>query len=152
ANTPLGDDLLQQAIASIIATHETDLDQSLAESNFGIKDALAGGCGGRQGFLTEHRLAGCNRRQNEFFMGRTDGGDNNSIHILGCDDFLSGGLGTAAKVLRNLLSSPRIDVSHCDHTCPGQCLSNTPDMILPNVSGSNNSDIDRHFWNANFRV
>src|ERR1700736_761240 len=75
ANTPLGDDLLQQAIASIIATHETDLNQALAESDFGIKDALAGGCGGSQWLFTEHRLAGCNGRQNEFFMGGTDGGD-----------------------------------------------------------------------------
>src|ERR1700736_6829462 len=71
ANTPLGDDLLHQAIASIIATHETDLDQALAESNFGIKDALAGGCGGRQGFFTEHWLAGWDRRPNESFLGRT---------------------------------------------------------------------------------
>src|SRR5258705_11576470 len=46
ANPPLGDNLFQKAIASIIATHETDLDQALAQVDFGIKDAFAGGGGG----------------------------------------------------------------------------------------------------------
>ena len=71
ANSSLGDNLFQKAIASIIATHETDLDQALAQGDFGIKDAFACGCGGRQRLLTEYWLAGCDRRQNEFFMGRT---------------------------------------------------------------------------------
>ncbi len=79
-------------------------------------------------------------------MGRTDGGDNDSIHILGCDDALPGGLGPAAKVLSNLLCPRRIEIGHCHHTCSGQRLGDTADMILPNVSGSDNSDTNGHFW------
>src|SRR5260221_12648626 len=83
-------------------------------------------------------------------MGRTDGGDNDSIHILGCDDALPGGLCPAAKVLGNLLRPTRIDIGDCPLTYSGQCLGDTADMILPNVSGSDNSNSDGHFENTNF--
>jgi hypothetical protein len=146
ADAPAGDDLLQKAIARIIATHETDLDQALAEGDFGVKDALASGCGGSQRFFTKDRLAGCDRRQNVFLMGRPDGGDNDSIHVVGCNDFVSGGLGPAAKVLGNLLSPRRIDIGHCHHTRPGQRVRDTADMILPNVSGPDDSDTNGHAW------
>jgi hypothetical protein len=36
--------------------------------DFGIKDALAGGRGGSERLFTEYRFAGCDRRQDEFFM------------------------------------------------------------------------------------
>jgi hypothetical protein len=146
ANNTVGHDLLQKTIAGIVATHETDLNQTLAASDFGIEDALAGGRSGSQRFFAEHWLVGCDRRQNVFFVGRTDGGHDDGIHTLCCDDVLPSALGPAAKVLGNLLGSCRIDIGHCHHTRPGQRVGDTADMILSNVSGSDNSDIDRHFW------
>src|SRR6202030_2356010 len=152
ANTPLGDNLFQKAIARIIATHETDLDQPFAQGGFGIQNAFAGGCGSRQRLFTEHWLACCDRRQNEFFVGRTDGGDYDSLHVLRRDEGLPGAFGPAAKVLGNLLSPRRIDIGHCHHTSSGQRLSDAADMILPNVSSSNNSDSNSHFLNHYFAL
>src|SRR5580704_13336780 len=105
ANNTLGHDLLQKTIAGVVATHETDLNQTLAASGFGIEDALAGGRSGSQWFFAEHWLVGCDRRQNVFFVGRTDGGHDDGIHTLCCDDVLPSALGPAAKVLGNLLGS-----------------------------------------------
>jgi hypothetical protein len=122
----------------------------LPQATFGIEDALAGGRSGSQWFFAEHWLVGCDRRQNVFFVGRTDGGHDDGIHTLCCDDVLPSALGPAAKVLGNLLGSCRIDIGHCHHTRPGQRVGDTADMILSNVSGSDNSDIDRHFGKANF--
>jgi hypothetical protein len=50
-----------------------------------------------------------------------------------------------AEALGNLLRPRRIDVGRRHHTCPGQRLGNAADMILPNISGSNNSETYGHF-------
>ena len=52
--------------------------------------------------------------------------------------------GPAAKALGDLLSPRRIDIGHCHHTSSGQRLSDPADMILPNVSSSNNSNSNSH--------
>jgi hypothetical protein len=44
----------------------------------------------------------------------------------------------------------QIDIGHCYTTSPGQGLGDTADMILPHISGSDNSGIDGHFGNAIF--
>src|SRR5260370_27309379 len=68
ANNTLGHDLLQKTIAGIVATHETDLNQTLAASDFGIEDALAGGRGGSQRFFAEHSLVGSEPRPYVFSL------------------------------------------------------------------------------------
>ncbi|VVN92535.1 hypothetical protein PS708_01997 [Pseudomonas fluorescens] len=69
------------AIAFIVRAHEADLHQAFAESYFGIDDLAAAFGGDRQGFFAEHRFAGGDGGQHEFFVARAPGGDEDRFDL-----------------------------------------------------------------------
>ena len=135
------DQLLDLAVAAVVAAHEADLNEVLAAGHLGLDDLLAVSSGVCQRLLGEYRLASLDSCQNRTLVELTRGGNDNCVYVRIVDCFIEVGvdLGAGAGDLSALLCALLEYVAYCndlraadavldalnvlaaDHTAADQC-------------------------------
>ena len=133
--------LLDLAVAAVVAAHEADLYEVLAAGHLGLDDFLAVSGGVCERLLGEYRLACLDGCQNRTLVELARSGDNDSVYVRVVDSFVevSVDLGAGACDLSALLCAlleyvadcndlraadavlDALDVFTADHTAADQC-------------------------------
>ena len=128
------EDLLHLDVVRVKATHEADLQQTLAGSLLRLYDLLRVLEGGSQRLLAEYRLAGLDALYRQISVGAVPGCDNNSVDLGRSDQLLCACHYLCAVGLSDLLGTLGVQIVNSSQTSAVYIGCNVLRMGVANVA------------------